>query len=631
MAVPAPSPAASPVRRLHALTALRFVAAAMIVVHHSPDVGMLPPSALMKPFLLFQAVSFFFVLSGFILTYVYPSLDSWNARGRFLFARFARVWPAHLATFILVIAVLHKFVRLNLHSWAQAIGLGALNLSLLQSWFPYTSQFFSYNGVSWSISTEFAFYLFFPFLIHRWDRTWWWKMLIAAGLVMLMIELSLYWRLPVYNPAIPSQIVSASLVYINPLARVFEFTIGMFTALVWRQFGQKLRVGAVVGTLVEAAAFGLVLLNMYYSQVIGTAAMHVSWLGEPASTWLQQGGCVSLAFAFLVFAMAAEWGWISYLLSAPLGVLLGEISFSVYLVHQILLREYAWKFQVYSAMPRYIVFPVYFALVLVVSHLIWTVVERPFRSWMLSLWPKPAPKRPVAAAATPAPAAGDIAPSASNGQRAVLQKTLETPGGKERSFWDPFLEPGLKAVVIDTVLLLCLLIPIIVRSRYPFWRPETSANAQTLAGDISGAQVRHLAFGPNLILRAGKVTRAQNGWGMLTLVWESTHDTQLNYNIAVHLIRADGSFPKQADYAQDVGDAYVHGQQWWVDHTPLTPDQLAGVTHIGIVLYRKGESLPISALPPAGGGNPAAPETDWSGHRLLLTVPPPPVPAPARR
>jgi hypothetical protein len=331
-------------------------------------------------------------------------------------------------------------------------------------------------------------------------------------------------------------------------------------------------------------------------------------------------------------------------------VLLGEISFSVYLVHQILLREYAWKFQVYSSTSRYIVFPVYFALVLVVSHLIWTVVERPFRSWMLSLWPKPPSKRPAPAhAPAPAPAhapASALAPSppppapdASSASTstsdltrrpAVLQKTLETPGGKERSIWDLFLEPSPKTILVDVLILLALLIPIIVRSYFPFWRPDTSANAQTLAGDIAGAEARDVAFGPNLILRAAKVTRARNGWGLLTLVWESTHDVQLNYSVAVHLLKADGSMTQQADYAQDSADAYVHAHQWWVDSRPLTPAQLAGVTHIGIVLYRKGDSLPISPLPAPDGTSRPAPDTDWSARRLLLPVPAPPVPATRR-
>src|ERR1700685_744339 len=66
-------------RALLPLTSLRFVAAAMIVVHHGITVNEFTPS----PLALDQGVSFFFVLSGFILTYSYPRLESWAEVRRF--------------------------------------------------------------------------------------------------------------------------------------------------------------------------------------------------------------------------------------------------------------------------------------------------------------------------------------------------------------------------------------------------------------------------------------------------------------------------------------------------------------------------------------------------------------------
>jgi peptidoglycan/LPS O-acetylase OafA/YrhL len=65
------------------------------VVHHSSgNFGI--PHGVAGRFLLDQAVSFFFVLSGFILTYVYPKLETWEARGKFWLARFGRVWPGRM-------------------------------------------------------------------------------------------------------------------------------------------------------------------------------------------------------------------------------------------------------------------------------------------------------------------------------------------------------------------------------------------------------------------------------------------------------------------------------------------------------------------------------------------------------
>jgi peptidoglycan/LPS O-acetylase OafA/YrhL len=61
-------------RQIKCLTSLRFFAAAMIVVFHSVDAFGIIQSRKIQ-FSLVQGVSFFFVLSGFILTFVYPSLS----------------------------------------------------------------------------------------------------------------------------------------------------------------------------------------------------------------------------------------------------------------------------------------------------------------------------------------------------------------------------------------------------------------------------------------------------------------------------------------------------------------------------------------------------------------------------
>src|SRR5512135_575734 len=88
-------------RKLDALTSLRFIAAATIVLHHSKGNFGFSETAFSN-FSLDHGVSFFFVLSGFILAYVYPKLNGPGHAGRFLLARFARIWPAHLFTFAMV-------------------------------------------------------------------------------------------------------------------------------------------------------------------------------------------------------------------------------------------------------------------------------------------------------------------------------------------------------------------------------------------------------------------------------------------------------------------------------------------------------------------------------------------------
>ena len=118
--------------------------------------------------ILHQGVSIFFVLSGFILTYVYPELPNAQAAVRFLRARVARIWPGYVATTI--IAVLLYPAHIFGLDWITRVARSLVNLAMLQSWWPAGPFFYSINGPSWSISTEFAFYCAFPFLIYRFRK-----------------------------------------------------------------------------------------------------------------------------------------------------------------------------------------------------------------------------------------------------------------------------------------------------------------------------------------------------------------------------------------------------------------------------------------------------------------------------
>ena len=86
-------------QKIDALTGLRFFAGIAIVIHHLHQFGL--PAYVLDGWLLNNGVSFFFVLSGFILTYVYPTLETHHAVQRFWIARVARIWPAHMAALVL--------------------------------------------------------------------------------------------------------------------------------------------------------------------------------------------------------------------------------------------------------------------------------------------------------------------------------------------------------------------------------------------------------------------------------------------------------------------------------------------------------------------------------------------------
>ena len=155
---------------LHALTGLRWIAAFAVFLHH-----------LQRPFgvpylnwwLGSLAVSFFFVLSGFILTYVYAErmANKTVTVRKFLFTRWARIWPLHLACLVIFVTVFSSWNAI-LGSWDHTPRF-LTNLTMLQSWVPDPGWYFGFNGVSWSISTEFFFYLAFPFLMIGGEKKFW--------------------------------------------------------------------------------------------------------------------------------------------------------------------------------------------------------------------------------------------------------------------------------------------------------------------------------------------------------------------------------------------------------------------------------------------------------------------------
>ncbi len=161
---------------LRLLTALRAVAALMVVLFHFAD-RTAPGSGLHTTFIDHGqlGVDIFFVLSGFILAHVYLQRVASGsfAMGDFLINRLARLYPMHLL--MLVLAAVNGWLAwrkgLGLDVYGPLMGLdpqtggGALwnlltSLTLTQAWGTTNGHYF--NSVSWSISAEAAAYLLFP-------------------------------------------------------------------------------------------------------------------------------------------------------------------------------------------------------------------------------------------------------------------------------------------------------------------------------------------------------------------------------------------------------------------------------------------------------------------------------------
>ena len=146
-----------PAPNIPQLTGVRAIAATMVMLQHlDQNHG----NILVRYFGPvgdgYLGVDIFFVLSGFILAHVYGHSAGSDAQayGRFLWRRFARIYPMHIATLVLMILVFGRHERWDASSAADIFR----HFFLLQAW----SAELSWNVPSWSISAEWAAYLVYP-------------------------------------------------------------------------------------------------------------------------------------------------------------------------------------------------------------------------------------------------------------------------------------------------------------------------------------------------------------------------------------------------------------------------------------------------------------------------------------
>lgn len=216
---------------LPALTSVRFFAALIVVLFHfgGPSLGWAPEALRHIVGAGYTGVSLFFVLSGFILAYVYHGRSVHN--GRFWWARFARVYP--LFVFALLIAFpgfLRGFLAGDFP--AQTPLLSPL---LLHAWDPRSAC--AWNCPGWSLSVEAFFYLTFPFLLVLLrDRARRSLIAVALGawLVMLLPPLAYVFTQvggASATPETPSVILEV-LKY-NPLLHLPEFVLGVASGILF--------------------------------------------------------------------------------------------------------------------------------------------------------------------------------------------------------------------------------------------------------------------------------------------------------------------------------------------------------------------------------------------------------------
>jgi peptidoglycan/LPS O-acetylase OafA/YrhL len=344
-------------RYLPPLTGIRALAALLVLgMHADQNVSAAVSSALAFLKRGYLGVDLFFVLSGFIITHVYlSSLARPNrvAVRVFLWHRFIRLYPAHVT----ILALLFGLVQLarsagiplnNPQEWRDSEILW--QLTLLHAWG--VTEHPGWNAPSWSISAEWFAYLLFP--------------LLAPALIYIR------------ERAAALAIAVLAIATTAALFTAFDWSLNTWVGApaLTRVSGEFL-CGAALRRAIELG----VKPSGYVGDALGIGAFAVFLVA--ASAGLPDFALIAL-LATTVFAAATSQGPLARVLGSMPLIWLGEVSYSIYMVHfpvLLIFRRVCERMDLIGegAIAQTLAFVVAIALVILAAALLFYLVERPTR------------------------------------------------------------------------------------------------------------------------------------------------------------------------------------------------------------------------------------------------------------
>ena len=350
--------------RLDALTGLRWWAAFAVFAHHIVNLTAMPSAFAALAGFGHLGVTFFFVLSGFVLTWSWrPEVD----KRTFYWRRFSRIYPLTVVTLILAIPVFYSFSPDPAQPWVKPFDLGILILALLllQGWSRDPVILFAGNPAAWTLTVEMFFYAMHPFVTLGLKRLAVRGALIAAAGVVLF---AFGTRAAVAAGAVPWV---ASLPW--PILRFNEFVLGMCLAWAIRQ-GWRPRLHPAIPLAAIGVWIALLVVLRRYPESAGAYGAVAPYTSE----------VVTLLCALLIISVATAdmRGKARAMKSRPM-VALGEWSYAFYLIHATLI--YA-ALEIFGYQPggwmSVVWFGVLLALSIVAAWALHVFVERPLEKRM---------------------------------------------------------------------------------------------------------------------------------------------------------------------------------------------------------------------------------------------------------
>lgn len=296
--------------QLDGLTIARGLAAWLVVLFHIRS-GMpwLPETVHTIIDKGYLAVDFFFLLSGFVIYLSAHKVmldDGMAAILAFLRRRFARIYPLHAvilgATVLFVLLLTATGRDTSGYPWWEL----PLHITLTQNW-GFTEQL-SWNHPAWSISTEFAAYLFFPVIILATPITRAPRWLLACGMMASIAIMAAYLYLSGLT------ILGATIAKYGLIRCLFEFSAGTMLCAFWLQCQGKSEKWPFITAILLCAASAIL------------------WASHAANE-LWAFPTIAVCSIFLIAQASRHYN--AEAASPPVRALLyiGEISYATYLAH----------------------------------------------------------------------------------------------------------------------------------------------------------------------------------------------------------------------------------------------------------------------------------------------------------
>ena len=329
------------------------------------------------------ALSWFFILSGFIITYSYPDFDSFSDLKRFYVHRFIRIYPVYfLAVLVSAIFVSGGVTALGDQFFEQVRrpfeisydlpqvkdsefwAISALrHLTFTQSLSSVETLKLVFNGPLWSLVLEVYFYLAFPLLLILLKPM---KSLSRIAIALIFGYVLQFLLIQYFLPDVESfNVMNLNVpIYTNPAIRGLEFVFGMLLYKAFALLPSITREEKHTSTPLLMAIFGYLVIN----------AVGENFIPYQYSMFFSAVPVVAL----LVFILART-HWYPVGIGNKLCLWAGGISYVLYCFHWPLMEMVRF----WNIVPQSVAFPYHLIILilflLLVSHLIYRWIETPIR------------------------------------------------------------------------------------------------------------------------------------------------------------------------------------------------------------------------------------------------------------